>query len=394
MNQLALFLLWSSFCPFVLAQAPAPSPSVAPSASPSVTPEVVVPGEDSAPAPSPTPQPSATPLSLRSVIDSMSGAEVQEAMSALRGSYLDPSALGEGEMAKATLQGLLDRLDHGVTLTQPVGPEESQASPFRAEVLDDQVGYLRLGALAKGNIEQMDAGLRNFRDKGLKAVVLDLRATGESSDFELAAEVARRFCPKGKMLFALKKPSARQERMFTSNQDPAFSGLVVVTVDNETAGAGEVIPAVLRQSANAMVVGGRTAGRAAEYENVRLRNGKVLRVAVGEVTVPGAAVIFPGGVTPDLVVEVPAAVKHEVMKQGLELGVSQMVFETERPRMNEASLVAGTNPELDSLQNSQRTKPGKPVQRDAVLQRAMDLVTTIDIYETKTPRAARKTREE
>ncbi len=51
--------------------------------------------------------------------------------------------------------------------------------------------------------------------------------------------------------------------------------------------------------------------------------------------------------------------------------------------MNEAALVAGLNPELDAAQLAQRT-PGerpKPPLRDATLQRAVDLVTTVSIYE-------------
>jgi hypothetical protein len=53
--------------------------------------------------------------------------------------------------------------------------------------------------------------------------------------------------------------------------------------------------------------------------------------------------------------------------------------------MNEAALVAGTNPELDAIQATQKAKGEKPkaALRDAVLQRAVDFITTIAIYERK-----------
>jgi len=88
-------------------------------------------------------------------------------------------------------------------------------------------------------------------------------------------------------------------------------------------------------------------------------------------------------------VEVPAKDEQEVLKTGLEKGVGGLVFETERARMNEASLVAGTNPEIDAEEAAQRDgtdgEDAKTPLYDTVLQRAVDLVTTIRIFDTKAP---------
>ena len=57
--------------------------------------------------------------------------------------------------------------------------------------------------------------------------------------------------------------------------------------------------------------------------------------------------------------------------------MSQFVFDTERPRMNEAALVANTNPEISAAPEAdEATEP----LRDTVLQRAVDLVTAISFY--------------
>jgi hypothetical protein len=185
------------------------------------------------------------------------------------------------------------------------------------------------------------------------------------------------------MLFAVKKPSAKQERILTSNQDPVLRGFMVVVVNKNTSGAAEVIAAVLRMQANALVVGQTTSGRAVEYADLPLRSGKILRVAVSEITLPENTPIFPGGVKPDLAVEASEQTEREVMRLSLQNGVSQFVFDSERPRMNEASLVAGTNPEIDAAQALQQQGKGqaKNQLRDIALQRAVDLLTTISIYE-------------
>ena len=156
-------------------------------------------------------------------------------------------------------------------------------------------------------------------------------------------------------------------------------------VDRRTAGNAEVIAAVLRTHVNAMVIGQQTRGEAAEYSAFPLSNGRALRVVVAEVSLPDSAPVFPGGVKPDLAVDVPDETTEKLLKQELEKGVSEFVFESERPRLNEAALVAGTNPEIDAAQQAQKNKAEHtptPL-RDVALQRAVDFITTISIYERK-----------
>ena len=262
---------------------------------------------------------------------------------------------------------------------------ESGASPFRAEILDNRIGYVRLGAISPANVGELDAALQKFTTSNLPALILDLRATPAGSDFEQTAEICRRFSPKGKVLFSVKKPNIKQEQILTSKEDPKFHGILVAVVDRATAGNPEVIAAVLRTHANAMIIGQQTCGEAAEFAVFPLSNGRALRIAVAEVSLPDSVPVFPGGVKPDLAVDVPAETTEQVLKLELEKGVSEFVFERERPRLNEAALVAGTNPELDAAQLAQKSKGEKAPtpSRDVVLQRAVDFITTIAIYERK-----------
>ncbi len=375
---------------FAVAQKPSPEPGPKPTAAPAATP-AATPAPTPAFKPKPVAPATAGPSparTMRELIDSLGEADLKQLITLLKSNYVNQDALNDEEMARATAQGLLDRIAPGASISNasPAGPEEP--GPFRAEILDDRIGYLRLGALSKNNIDEMDAALKNFAAKSLKSAILDLRATTAASDFEQAAEAVKRFSPKGKMLFSIKKPSAKQERIFTSNQDRLFQGLLVIVVNKDTSGAGEVLAAVLRIYARALIVGEQTAGRAVEYADLPLQSGTILRVAVAEIALPENVSVFPKGLKPDLVVAVPENVERELLKSELEKGVSQFVFETERPRMNEASLVAGTNPELDALEAAQNNKSGakpKSFQRDVALQRAVDLITTISVYESNPP---------
>jgi hypothetical protein len=61
--------------------------------------------------------------------------------------------------------------------------------------------------------------------------------------------------------------------------------------------------------------------------------------------------------------------------------MATFIFESDRPHLNEAALLAGTNPELDATP-PRHPRPGeKPSQHDPVVQRAVDLVTSIGVYE-------------
>jgi hypothetical protein len=367
----ALLLLASA----AFAQNP-PAPATAAVATPSPVP-TATPAPSATPSATPVPTPTPT---LSEIVNALSDADVDEVLKTLKANYVDPSALTDAQVNRAALQGLATRLAPGVLLLASGSSAQEEASPFRAEILDGRIGYMRPGAMNKDALGELDAALKNFTDKSIGSLILDLRATPPSSDFDAAADVARRFVPKGQMLFTVRKPGVKQERMSTSNQDPAFTGLIIVVVDADTSGAGEVVAAVLRAQTNCMIVGENTQGHAVEFSSLPLRNDRMLRVAVSEVVLAGGAAIFPNGVRPDVPVVMSTAVKREILKQSLVSGVSQFVFEAERPRMNEAALVAGTNPDVDALQAEQKKRAGAKAQlQDTMLQRAVDLITTISI---------------
>jgi hypothetical protein len=339
------------------------------------------------------PRPTAKPrgeelrsLPAREAADALSEDELRQVVDLLRDNYLHADALSETSLARAGVQGLLDRLGAGARIYSAGAAADSKPGPFHSEILQGNVGYLRLGALTLENLAALDGALESFAPKPPAAVVLDLRATAHSTDFELAAECCRRFAPKGRVLFSIKRPKTNDEDILTSQSDPLWRGVLVVLVDSDTAGAGEVVAAVLRTHVRAYIIGQQTKGEAAQFEDLPLAGGRILRVAVGEVTLPDATLVFPGGLAPDLVVDVPQQRTDELLALALNTGgAASLVVEQERARMNEAALVAGTNPELDELRESQKLKaggklPARPP-RDEVLQRALDFITSVRVFQ-------------
>lgn len=374
MFRLALFFLVLSAATALHAQSPARAPSA--SATPAAAASVAA-SPSASPAPSPT---------TEALINSLDSADLQQAIQLLKTNFINPEALNETELNRALLAGVLERLRRGAMIVPERTPESvDHASALFGEVLDGHIGYLRLGALNAANLQAMDAQLQTFTAKKVDAVVIDLRASSATNDFALAAEFAKRFTAKGKPLFSVRKAAVKQERAFVADRDPAFQGLMIVLADDDTAGPAEAVAGVLRIHDKALIIGEQTAGEAVEYSDLPLNGGKVLRVAVAEAVLPEGRALFPGGLKPDLPVEMPVAEKRLAFKQSLEKGMSQFIYENERPHLNEAALLAGKNPEIEAMEVAQRRARGneKPTTRDPVLQRAVDVITSLAIYQNQ-----------
>lgn len=317
-------------------------------------------------------------------VDALSVPELDQILLTLKQHYVAPEALSDEALKRATVRGLLDRLGAGATVLDAPPSVPQIPSPLKSEAIGDRIAYLRLGLLNSTMLGELDQALDTLLAKSPAACVVDLRAMPPGMDFELAAEVCRRWCPKGKALFTVRSHDAAQEQVFTSKGEPKFHGLLAVLTCAENAGSAEVIAGTLRAQAKAIVIGQRTKGEAASFAELKLASGKLLRYATAEVQLAGGESIVPGGVKPDLAVEMSAPATAEVLRLELEKGTAPLLAEPSRPHMNEAALVSGRNPEIDAAEASQQARgEAKPPPRDAVLERAVDLVTSVAVFERR-----------
>jgi len=334
----------------------------------------------------PAASPSATPTT-EDLVNSLGPADLQAVITLLKSNFTDPDAITDTELNRATVEGLLVRLPRGVMLLPgKENPSAGSPSSFYSEVIAGTIGYLRLGSLNSANLQPLDRSFTTFSGKRVNALIVDLRASQATDDLASAAEFGKRFCPKGKVIFTLRKPAGRQDRVFNSDRDPVFRGLVMVLADGDTAGAAEAIAAALRFYDKALIIGQPTAGRAAEYSDLPLPNGKILHLAVAEMISPDWRSLFPEGIRPDLPVEMSLADKRQIFQSSGEKGMSPFVYETGRPHMNEAALLAGTNPEVEAAEAAQQRRgrtPEKLPPHDPVLQRALDVITSLEVYQKR-----------
>jgi Peptidase family S41 len=364
MSEIRSILIWIALFGGLVslhAQSPAPSPTSG------TTPERV-------PAISPA----------KSLVDQLGPTQYQEILSQLRSNYVDPTAVNTQALDQAAMIELLSKLGPGVRLRLRSELEKPTTTrPFRSEILNEHFGYIRCGSLNQNTLVKLDDALGTFRNQNVRGVIVDLRTTPESTDYHLAGEFISRFVLKGTLAYRIVGSKADQERSFSSALDPLYQGALAVLVDEETSGATEVIAAALKVKAHALLIGQKTTGSAAEYQASPIGNNLLIAIAITQVQVPGYPAIFPNGLQPDILVSQPAVQERSVLAESDNQSSAPFITDEPRQHLNEAALVAGTNPELDAYeaQQSGQAQPAKP--KDVMLQRAVDFLITVNLYKAR-----------
>ncbi|WP_395746900.1 S41 family peptidase [Prosthecobacter sp.] len=314
---------------------------------------------------------------------------IQTAFRLLQKEYIRSSDLTFDVLNRAALSGLLQRLDFGAELVPRSSEAKSGAlTGVQAELITPQTGYLRPREFTARETKELEQHLREFAEKKVEHLILDLRSPAPPGDFNDAADMLSLFVPKGEVLFKMKQ--IKQTGQTTSeaeinHREPVWTRQMLVLMDDETNNLGETLAAVLRQRKQALLIGTATRGGAVRYETVPVDAEWSLRFARAEVLLTDDSSVFKKGLQPDFVVSMPTSLKRQVFHATDSQDVKSSITDKPRPRFNEAALVANTNPELDSyLKRSagQALPEDAPRPSDTVLQRAVDLITTRALFQS------------
>ena len=316
----------------------------------------------------------------------VSQAGIQTAFRILQKEYIRSSDLTFDVLNRAALSGLLQRLDFGAELVPRTNEAKSGAlTGVQAELLTPQTGYLRPREFTALETKEMEKHLRDFAAQKVGHLILDLRNPAPPGNFNDAADMLSLFVPKGEVLFKMKQLGQTASEVETNTREPVWSKQLLVLVDDETNNLGETLAAVLRQRKQALLIGAPTRGGAVRYETVPVDAEWSLRFARAEVLLSDDSSVFKKGLQPDFAVSLPTAIKRQVYHCTDSKDVKSSITDKPRPRFNEAALVANTNPELDSyLKRSagEALPEDAPKPSDTVLQRAVDLITTRDVFQS------------
>ncbi|MBK8040563.1 MAG: hypothetical protein IPK22_26030 [Verrucomicrobiaceae bacterium] len=307
---------------------------------------------------------------------------IQTAFRVLQKEYIRSGDLTFDELNRAALHGLLERLQFGAELVSRT--EDSKlADPggVQAEMLRPGIALLRPKAFSQAEIAVMEQHLAKFVQDGAKHLILDLRASASPGDFDVAAGMLGLFVPENEVLFKTRQMTDSNTEVLRSEREPLWKASLLVLIDGDTCNVGEAIAAVLRQRKQALLIGSATRGAAVRYETIPVDAHWSLRFARAEVLLPDDSSIFQKGLAPDFPIKLAEKAKRAFFDPENKTRPASTISDTPRVRFNEAALVAGTNPELDSYIRRSAGEPlpeDQPKPRDTVLQRAVDFLITSD----------------
>jgi hypothetical protein len=297
---------------------------------------------------------------------------------------------------QAAVQGLLDQLHARVSLV--TGKSDSGAASSAQEppliqlaVYDGPVAGLRVDRVADGLAGKVASACKSLSDSNqLKGIVLDLRYAG-GHDYAAAVATANLFISREQPLLDWGAGVVRSK----ANKE-AITLPLVVLVNHETADASEALAAILREDAQAVILGSTTAGEATIGRDYPLKNGQYLRIATASVKLGNGDALSAAGLKPDIQVNLkpddekayyadpfkapPAS--GDLAGGDTDAGATNHVAHahlTEADLIRERKERPGMELEYEEPADGQGASvdSDRPVVRDPVLARALDLVKGI-----------------
>jgi carboxyl-terminal processing protease len=193
----------------------------------------------------------------------------------------------------------------------------------RVETVDGtKIGYVQLAQFTKGAADAMRDAVEALREKGVAAIVLDLRGDPGGLVNE-AVGVAGVFLPDDSPVVVTQGlHSPRRE--FTTDGDPAAGDLpLIVLVNRGSASASEIVAGALRDADRGELVGERTFGKALVQSTRPLRDGGALKLTTARYLTPDGFDLAKRGLPPDVrVVDDPATARDEALQRGLALAAA------------------------------------------------------------------------
>jgi hypothetical protein len=338
--------------------------------------------------------------------------QTTEIISVLKSNYVDHDKLDEKLLNEATVTGILGALGRGAVIVTPETPStngakaaDSEVKPSgplaRVEVIDPHIGYIRLADVTEGTPSALDAELKGFADAKVAGYVLDLRFA-DGTNFAAAAAVAGRFLGDGQEVFTLKSSekgvhvfrAGSDNKSASSNGSDLASAPLMLLVNGETRGSAEALAGALRAQDRCILIGSQTAGSAASWEDVKLGDGRTLRIATAKIVLPrlnGAGPhfdIFPNGIAPDVAVKMEARAERAAVlaAQTNETLTASLQLRVNKNNLTEAELVKAFRGE--AVNRFEKPTPVDKAHeeegelqnvRDVVLQRAVDILKGIRV---------------
>jgi carboxyl-terminal processing protease len=167
-------------------------------------------------------------------------------------------------------------------------------------IIDSNIGVLTVRMLELDSGANVRKALDNFKEKEVKAIILDLRDNG-GGYLKSAQDIASLFLDKACILWISKYKD--REQIEHSNPENVWTAPVLVLVNGGTGSGAEILASSLQLNGRARIVGEKTAGHASINSKP---NAAAAPIKVGTFLNAKREELDGKGVQPDVVIETTA----------------------------------------------------------------------------------------
>ena len=166
---------------------------------------------------------------------------------------------------------------------------------------DNGVGYIQMNSFQKSTVQELDAALGHLKQRGMRALVWDLRGN-PGGLLTAAVEVLDRFISDG-VLVSTRGRNVEQNMSYSAHRQGKWNLPLVLLIDGDSASASEIVAGAVKDHHRGVIVGRKSYGKWSVQEIHRLRGNCGLRLTTAKFYSPQGHTLGKIGVRPD--VEIP-----------------------------------------------------------------------------------------
>lgn len=194
--------------------------------------------------------------------------------------------------------GLLDA--GGEALSVTVHADTFYSSPVSFEMLEGDVGYIRIANFEEGAAENALSALETLQEQGMRELVFDVRSNPGGRLSELI-DLLDRLLPEGDVFISVGRDG--EEEIYSSDAE-CIELPMAVLINEKTYSAAEFFAAALSEYDRAAVIGAPSTGKGRSQVTFELSDGSAVHLSTRRYLTPKRVDLSEqGGLTPDIVVE-------------------------------------------------------------------------------------------
>ena len=187
----------------------------------------------------------------------------------------------------------------------PITREKITIPSVKSEI-DGSIGYISISQFTNDTVSLATQAAQNFKDKGVKGVVLDLRGN-PGGYLSGAVDISSLWLNQGQTVVSERRGTTIIDTQYATGKNPLHGLPTVVLINNGSASASEITAGALRDNGIATLVGDKSFGKGSVQQVESLPDGSELKVTIARWYTPAGKNIDKQGITPDIKVADPTA---------------------------------------------------------------------------------------